>query len=218
MQARNDRGNHRAGDFVDDLPKGGIFLGWTTDHGKRPNSARPMINPFHVQNGKVMDEAVVAKMVPKRSFRQLQGGIDCADNTEIGLTRYGKKGSLSPIEIRSDKANGMTAQGTGKGQLRQALGQGHNRRKNQRGWPANHHIDAKRNAAFDGPGMVNANAAMDLIVQANLPVGLILIAGQLDTIHAQVGTTPAGFGCILAVNQGEGDEGTAIARPRLQLG
>ncbi len=39
---------------------------------------------------------------------------------------------------------------------------------------------------------MDADAAVDLIVQTDLAVGLILVAGELHPVHAQVGMPPAG--------------------------
>ena len=60
---------------------------------------------------------------------------------------------------------------------------------------------------------MDADRAVDLIVQADLPIGSVLSAGQLDAIHAQVGLGEAGPVGMLGINLGQRDERAGIAGP-----
>src|SRR5262249_12977917 len=75
----------------------------------------------------------------------------------------------------------------------------------------------ERHSPAQGGGVVDADAAMDLVVQADFAVGLIGVAGELDTIHAQVGVPPAGPVGVFGVDLWQGDERPAVARPADQL-
>ena len=65
--------------------------------------------------------------------------------------------------------------------------------------------------------MVHADAAMDLIVQAHLAVRLVLAAGKLDAIHAQIAVAGPRPLWILAVHLGQRDECPAVVRPAFEL-
>ncbi len=60
--------------------------------------------------------------------------------------------------------------------------------------------------------MMHAHAPVNLIVHARF-VGRVPIARQLHPVHAQIGGVQAGAVGVLAVNQGQGNEGAAVPRP-----
>src|SRR6266545_4841506 len=64
---------------------------------------------------------------------------------------------------------------------------------------------------------MDADAAMDLIVQPHLTIGLIRASRKLDAIHAEIGVTPAGAVGVLGIDLRQRDEGAAVARPAHQL-
>ena len=63
--------------------------------------------------------------------------------------------------------------------------------------------------------MVDADAPVDLVMKANLPVGNVLVSGELDPVHSQVRPGQAGMVGILGVDLGQSDEWPAVGRPRL---
>ena len=65
--------------------------------------------------------------------------------------------------------------------------------------------------------MMDADAAVNLVVQPDLAVLLVLVAGQLNSIHAQIGTQQPRTFDVLGVDCGKSDERSAIVRPTLQL-
>ena len=81
---------------------------------------------------------------------------------------------------------------------------------------ADEDVDAERHAARDRRGVVHADAAVDLVVQADLAVRLVLVAGELHAVHAQVGVPPAGPVGVLGVDLRQRDERPAVARPALR--
>jgi len=66
--------------------------------------------------------------------------------------------------------------------------------------------------------MVDADAAVDLVVDADLLVQPVLISGQLHPVHSQVGMADAGTLSALGVDLGKGDEGATVVGPGLHLG
>ena len=64
---------------------------------------------------------------------------------------------------------------------------------------------------------MHADAAMDLIVHADFDVGLILAAGKLDAVHAEVGVSPAGMVGVFGVDQRQRDEGAGVVGPAFEL-
>ena len=57
----------------------------------------------------------------------------------------------------------------------------------QGGRAANEYIDPERLAPTDRRRVMDANPAVDLVVKADLPVQLVLVAGKLHSVHPQIG-------------------------------
>ena len=70
--------------------------------------------------------------------------------------------------------------------IRSRIGQRHDGGQGHRGRAADEDVDAKRFARLDSSRVMDADRAMDLIMQADLAVWLILTAGELDAVHAEV--------------------------------
>ncbi len=105
----------------------------------------------------------------------------------------------------------------GERQLGQPLGQRHHRRQVHRRRTAHEHVHRQRLSLANRRRVVDADAPVDLVVQANLGVGRVLVARQLDPVHAQVGRHGSGPLGILRVDLGQRDERAAVHRPALQL-
>jgi len=65
---------------------------------------------------------------------------------------------------------------------------------------------------------MDTDAAVNLVVQADFAVGLILVAGQLHAIHAEIGVAPAGTVGVLGIDLRQRDEGAAVARQHCNCG
>ena len=61
--------------------------------------------------------------------------------------------------------------------------------------------------------MVDADRAVDLVVQADFAVGLVLAAGELDAVHAEVRVSPAGLRDVFGVDLRQRDERAAVVGP-----
>ena len=66
--------------------------------------------------------------------------------------------------------------------------------------------------------MVDADIAADLVVEAYFTICCVIIACELDAIHAEVGVHDAGVVWVFGVNLGEEDKGAAVVWPALDLG
>ena len=198
------------------LAEAGVFLRRPADDRERPDRVRPVIDVLHVQHRKVVGEAVVAEVIAERAFGQLPRRIDGAGDAEIGLGRH-RQERVRFVGRRPHQPHAPAAQRAGEGQFRHSLGQRHHGGEGHGRRPADEDVDAERHAAAQRLGMMDADAAMDLVVQADLAIRLVLVAGQLHAIHAEVGVPPAGPVGVLGVDLRQRDEGAAVARPALQL-
>ena len=154
---------------VDEVAEAGVLLRRPAHHGEGPDGAGAVIDALDVQDGKVVRQTVIAQVVAERPLRQQPLRIDGAGDAEIGLGRD-RQGQRVAAGVHQRDA--PAAQGTGEGQFGQAFGQRHYRRQGQGRRAADDHVDAERHAAPRGPRMVDADAAMDLVVQPHLAVGL----------------------------------------------
>ena len=72
-------------------------------------------------------------------------------------------------------------------------------------------------AALERRRMVYANAAMQLIVQADLAIELVLTTRQLDAIHAEIRTRQTGIPDVFGVDLRQRHVGSAVIGPRFEL-
>src|SRR3569833_1328845 len=82
-----------------------------------------------------------------------------------------------------------------------------------RGWSADEDTYLQGQPFSIGFGLMNADAAMDLVMQADLLVLYIIVPGKLDTVHTQVGIHNAGLIDILRINLRHSDERAAVQGP-----
>ena len=123
---------------------------------------------------------VVAKVVPEGAFRLgcLAGNRAFDDEVGVGVDRR----SARPPDHR----DAVAGQCAGEGEFREPLGQRHHRRDRHGRGATDKNGDLQRLMPGQGGGMVYPNAPVNLIVQADLLVGLIGISAELHPVHAQV--------------------------------
>ena len=150
---------------MDELAEGGVLLRRPADDRERPDRARAVIDCSTCSTGKIVRQRVVAQVIAERPFGQLPLGIDVAGDAEIGLghDRQVRRGG----EIM---AHAPPAQRAGEGHLRHPFGQRHHGGHGHRRRPADEDVDPQRLASRDRRGMMDADAAMDLVVQPDLAV------------------------------------------------
>ena len=124
---------------------------------------------------------------------------------KVGLGRHGQ---ASPVG--HDQPHAPAAQRPGERQLGHPLRQRHDRGQGQGRRAADEDVDPQRLAAPDRRRVVDADAAMNLVVQADLAIELVLVAGKLHAIHAEVRCAPAGPVGILGVDLRQRDERPAV--------
>jgi hypothetical protein len=65
--------------------------------------------------------------------------------------------------------------------------------------------------------MMHADAAVDLVVEADLPVRHVPVSGKLHAVHAEIGMPPARPKGVFGVDLRQRDESAAVARPGNEL-
>ena len=71
---------------------------------------------------------------------------------------------------------------------------------------------------LQGVGVMDADVASDLIVQADFAILLIVISGHLYAVHTQIGFHDTGFLAVFGIDLRQEDEGSAIVGPTADLG
>ena len=74
-----------SGDFLDQGAKGGVFLWGSSDDGEGPNGVFAMIDMMDLEEGEIVFEAIVAKMIAERPFGFCLIGIDGSGDAEVGI-------------------------------------------------------------------------------------------------------------------------------------
>ena len=85
----------------------------------------------------------------------------------------------------------MSRQRSGKRQFGHAFRQRHHGGHHHGGSASHEDVHAQRLAALERRGVMHTNAAMQLVVQADLLIRHILAARELHAIHAQIGVRQA---------------------------
>src|SRR5262249_21298771 len=152
----NYRGDNRAGQFMDDLSKAGIFLRGPADHREGPNSAVAMVYFVDPENRKRVGQTVISQVIAERSFRKLQGRIYRSGNTKIRLCGDGEESRMT------DQGKPAATQGAGKSHFRKTFRKGHYGGQHQGRGAPDEHIDAKRHAYPKRLRVMHANAPVDL--------------------------------------------------------
>ena len=203
-------GNDRACQFVDQGAKGRILLRGTAHRRKWPDGALPVVHVLDSQNRKFVPQAVIAEVVTERSLRLVQSRVDRPESRNRHQPASQVVNRMRPISLAGPRA-------PGEGQFRKPFRQRHDRGQGQGGRPADGDANWKRLAAPNRGGVMDTDAAMDLIMEPDLAILHIVVAGELDPIHSQVDRCRAGPVGILGINLGQCDERSAVERPALDL-
>ena len=214
MNARHageDGGDDRPGELVDEPAEHRVFLRRPPHDRDRPDGAGAVGDAIDAEHGEVVLPGVVAEVIAERALR-LRTGKDRPFDREIGF------GIDRRPPLCRDHRNPMAGQRPGEGQLREPFGKGHHRRHGH-GWRAtDSDHDAERLAPLQRPAMVDADAAVELVVEADFVERLVGVAGQLNAVHAEIRALCAGAGGILGVDTGKRDERAAVTRPGNDMG
>ena len=122
-----------------------------------------------------------------------------ADNDKIGIGRQ-------QCAVLAGQADAPLREYAAKGDFGQMLGEGHHRSQAHRGRAADGNGHAQWFARLEGCLVMNADATVDLVMQAAL-LWAVVISAKLDAVHAEVGMSPTGFVGMLGHDLGQGDKG-----------
>ena len=179
-------GNDRAGQLVNQLAEDRVFLRRPADDGERPDRAVAVIDVLDAQHREIVLQAVVAQVIAERAFgQQLVGDRPCRRCRN--RRRRGSAGRPRPAE----HADAAAAERAGEGQFAHSFGQRHHGGEHHRRRAADEDVDAKRLAGANRRRMMHADPAVNLVVQADFAVRLVLAAGELHAVHAEVRAPPA---------------------------
>ena len=199
MDAMHHRRNDRPGDLVDDRAEAGVLLRRPADHRERPDRVLAVIDLLDVQHRERMRQAVIAEVIAERPFGQLQrsgstvpvmqksasaASGSVSRESRVARARRTRRPPSAPANASSGKpsGNGITAASV------------------SAGGPPTKTLTRNGTPFADRRGVMHADAAMNLIVQADLPIRLVLVARKLHAVHAEVGMPPAGPLGVLGVN------------------
>src|SRR5262245_60766460 len=90
LEARNERWDYWAGQLVDQLAEDGVFLGRAADNGERPDRTGAMKDALDAKDGEVVGQAVVAKVIAKRTLGERAARVEGPADTEIRLRVEGQ--------------------------------------------------------------------------------------------------------------------------------
>ena len=203
--ARDDRPRQ----FVDQLAEGGVLLRRPSDRRERPDGPRAMVDAIDPEHREVVPEAVIAEVIAERTFGLATIGIDGPGEDEIGLGRHGEPA------VGRDHRDPTPPSAPAKASSGSPSGKRHDGGDGHRGRPADEDVDPQRLSPADRRGVVHADPAMDLVVQADLAARLVVVARELDAVHPQVGPGQAWAVGVLGVDLRQGDERPAVHRPAL---
>ncbi len=210
LDSRDKVRDRRPGHFMDQGTESRVFLRRPANGSKRPDCSWSVIYMGDPHDREVMDQAVIAKMVPKGTLRPCLINKDMTAETEISLRR------CQQTIWGLDHLQAMAAKQAGKRQLRHAFRQRHDRSKAQAGRTADKNVDRQRLPLFQGRGMMNTDTAMNLVMQAGFVAG-ILIAGNLHAVHSQVGASPAFASGSFGIDLRQSDKRATVIGPGDEL-
>ena len=196
--------------------------------GGRPTTVNGQIapgrwyTPVDRHHREVVGEAVVAEVVAERPLGLRARRVDVAGDDEVGVGGSGDgrsppSGSVAGSRRARTHPQPPAAQRAGERQFGQPLGQRHHRGHGQRRRAADDHVHRQRLAAPPRRRVVDADAAVNLVVQPALAVRLVLVARELHAVHAEVRLHPAGRSGCSVYTCGQRHERPAVQRPALQL-
>ena len=125
MDARHagqDRGDHGAGELVDEPAKERVFLRRPADYGDRPDRPLAVPDVINAEQRKLMPPGVVAEVVAERSLRLGGSGVHRALDHEVGV------GVDRWSAATGNHRDAMAGQRAGKREFGKALGKRHHRR------------------------------------------------------------------------------------------
>ena len=210
MHAWKHGGDERARELVNELAEHRVLLRRAPHDRERPDRALTMMHRIHPEHGELVRPRVVAEVITERTFQLRLRRTDRAHDAEVRV-----RVDVEPRALRHPDA--ASVQRARERDLRQPLWQRHHRRDRHRRRTADEHAHGEAFTARDRGGVMHAEAAMNLVVQAHLAVLDVVVAGELDAVHAEVGVTESLLLRVLGVHLRQRDERTAVVGPGRDL-
>ena len=130
MDARNagqNRGDHGAGEFVDEPAEERVFLRRPADHGDGPDRPLAVPDVIHAEQRKLVPPGVVAEVVAERPLGLGGSGVHRAFDHKVGV------GVDRRSAATGNHRDAMAGQGAGEGEFGEALGEWHHGRHSHGG-------------------------------------------------------------------------------------
>ena len=182
VDAGDHRRDDRPGQLVDELAEGRVLLRRPADDGERPDRVLAVVDRLDAQHGEVVGQAVVAEVVAERPLGlAARAGRSVPVMHEVGLGGHGQaavggdhgaRAARPAPRRRPARASPPAAASP--------------RRRVSAGGPPTKTLTRNGSPSPDRRRVVHADAAVDLVVQADLAVRLVLVARELDAVHAEV--------------------------------
>ena len=218
MHARHagkNGGDHGARELVHEPTEERVFLRWAADDRHRPDRPVTMPDMLDPHHGKIVPPRVVAQMVAERSLRLGGSGRDRALDHEVGV------GIDRRTVAAGDHGQPMTGQHARECQFGQSLRQRHYGGDGQRRRATDEDRHPERFVPLERRGMMQADAAVQLVVEADLAIGFVVVACELHAVHAEVRLHErpprASVAGVLGVDCRQRDERPAVTGPARHL-
>lgn len=199
-------GDGLARHLVDELSEGRVLLRRPAHHREGPDGVPPRIDLVHPHEREGVLQAVVSEMVAEGSLGLVFTGVHLAGDDEVGV-------GADDMAVAPAVSEPAAAEESGEGHLAESLRQRHDGRHGMGGRTSHEDADLQGLPLRVGLGLVHPDAAVQLVMKARLPVGQVLVAAELDAVHAEVGAQYAGPFGVFGVHLREGHEGPAVLRP-----
>lgn len=146
-------------------------------------------------------------MVAEGAFRLELCRVDGPDDAEVRLGHERKSVRLS------EESHAMTPECACEGEFAESFGERHHgcQRENRRA--ADEDVDTQRFPPLQSCSVMDANAAMDLIMESDFLIRDVVVSRDLDAVHAEVRALPAGVLGVFGIDSGESDKWSSICGP-----
>ena len=180
-----------------------------------------MANTLDVHPRERVSFGVVSEVVSKGSFGFKRSWVDDTADCEVGIGVDRSRGL--------DHGDASTGHGTGKGQFTDSFRKWHHGSEAHGRGATDSDGNGERDTCRKGLLMMHSDATVQLVVQSDFAIGLVLVSGELDAVHAEVASrkiVSARF-CFVCLTTGlgwqtedlrKGNKWSAIIGPGNQFG
>ena len=168
-----------AGHLMDQLSETRVLLRRTTDDRERPDGILASINLVYPHQGEGMLQAVISEVIAERAFRFHFAGMDLTGDHKIGIRTHAETVAICVPEPAS-------SQQPREGHLAESLRKRHHGGHGMGRWSSREDTYLQRLSETVGLGLMHADASVQLIVEAYLPILFIFMSRKLHPVHAKI--------------------------------